>query len=207
MGNISAGTATVIGALIAAISALLGLFIGQYLTRWREDRTKRIQLTIEHTEKQLSEFYSPLLALVEQLDTIADASGEIEKADIKDRPNIDRIMWEDMYSPVHEEILAILKAKIHLIDGFDIKSSFTEYFRHYASQKIYWQLLAKEHPVQEMKIVAYPEAFYWDIRNGLSIVSKRYENSLQELRNRFLRISRESPTPLDGPNGASKGAA
>jgi hypothetical protein len=128
MGNISAGTATVIGALIAAISALLGLFIGQYLTRWREDRTKRIQLTIEHAEKQLSEFYSPLLALVEQLDKIADASGEIEKADIKDRPDIDRIMWEDIYSPVHEEILAILKAKIHLIDGFDIKNSFTDYF-------------------------------------------------------------------------------
>jgi hypothetical protein len=207
MSNISAPTATVIGAVIAAISALLGLFIGQYLTRWREDRTKRIQLTIEHAEKQLSEFYSPLLALVEQLDTIADASGEIEKADIKDRPNIDRIMWEDVYSPIHEEILSILKTKIHLIDGFDIKSSFTEYFRHYASQKIYWHLLAKDHVVPNMKIVGYPESFYWDIRNGLSIVSRRYESSLQELRNRFLRIPRKTPTQLDGPNGASRGGA
>ena len=34
-----------------------------------------------------------------------------------------------------------------------------------------------------MKTVGYPEEFYWDIRNGLYLVTKKYENSLQELRN------------------------
>jgi hypothetical protein len=72
--------ATVIAALIAALSGLLVLFFGQILTRWREDRTKRIQLSIDHAEKQLSEFYSPLLALVEQLDRIAVASDDMYKA-------------------------------------------------------------------------------------------------------------------------------
>ena len=140
--------ATVIAALIAALSGLLVLFFGQILTRWREDRTKRIQLSIDHAEKQLSEFYSPLLALVEQLDRIAVASDDMYKAHKKkngprDKSNIDRIMWE-IYSPVHEEILTILKTKIYLIEGFFISKSVTEYFRHYASQKIYWQLVAKE---------------------------------------------------------------
>jgi hypothetical protein len=45
----AAGTATVIGALIA----LIGLFVGAYLTRWREHRTKRIQLTIEARGKAI----------------------------------------------------------------------------------------------------------------------------------------------------------
>jgi putative ABC transport system substrate-binding protein len=177
---------TVMSALIAAISALLGLFVGQYLTRWREDRTKRIQLTLEHAEKQLSEFYSPLLSLVEQLDTIANASSETDKAKSEERPDIEKIMWAELYRPVHDEILAILRTRIHLIEGFDIKSSFTSYLRHYASQKIRWQLKAKGHPIPDMKTVGYPESFYWDIKNGLYLVSKRYENSLQELRNRFL---------------------
>jgi hypothetical protein len=188
----AAGTATVIGALIA----LIGLFVGAYLTRWREHRTKRIQLTIEHAEKQLSEFYSPLLALVEQLDTIAGASNEIEKANVKDRPNIDRIMWEEIYSPVHDEILTILKTKIHLIEGFDIKESFTAYLHHYASQKIYWQLVAENIIIPDIKIIGYPEEFYWDIRTGLSTVSKRYETSLQELRDPFLRFSLDRAAPL-----------
>jgi hypothetical protein len=188
--------ATVLAAFIAALSGLLVLFFGQFLTRWREDRTKRIQLSIEHAEKQLSEFYSPLLALVEQLDRIAVASDAIYKAHKKkngslDKSNIDRIMWE-IYSPVHEEILTILKTKIHLIEGFFIPKSVTEYFRHYASQKIYWQLVAKESAIKNIKTVGYPEAFYWDIRNGLSIVSQRYESSLQELRTRCFQQVCES---------------
>jgi hypothetical protein len=93
-------------------------------------------------------------------------------------------MWE-IYSPVHEEILTILKTKIYLVEGFFIPKSVTEYFRHYASQKIYWQLLAKESAIKNIKTVDYPEAFYWDIRNGLSIVSQRYERNLQQLRTRF----------------------
>jgi hypothetical protein len=180
----AAAIATVIGALIA----LLGLFVGAYLARWREDRTKRIQLTIEHAEKQLSEFYSPLLALVAQLDRIAEASGDIEKARVEDRPAIDRIMWEDLYFPIHEEILAILKTKIYLIEGFDLQSSFVDYFQHYASQKIYWQLVAKKLLIP-MKIPPFPEKFAEDIRGGLRFVSTRYENSLQELREPVFRFS------------------
>jgi hypothetical protein len=192
--------ATVKAALIAALFGFFGLFITQFLTRWREDRTKRIQLGIEHAEKQLSEFYSPLLALVEQLDRIAIASDAIYKASKKnaseDRSNIDRVMWE-IYSPVHEEILTILKTKIHLIEGFAIPTSVKEYFRHYASQKIYWQLVAKEQVIKNVKTVGYPEAFYWDIRYGLSIVSQRYENSLQELRNPVLsRFANRTSTPV-----------
>jgi hypothetical protein len=194
--NISAPIATVIGAVIAALGTLLGLFLGHFFTRWREDRTKRIQFTIEHAEKQLSEFYSPLLALVEQLDTTARASEAIDEANIEDKPAVDRIMWEDIYSPIHEEIMRILKTKIHLIEGFDIKPSFTHYFHHYASQKIYWHLLTKDHPITGMTIVGYPPDFYDDVREGVTIVGNRYENSLRELRSRFSHFTPERPASL-----------
>jgi hypothetical protein len=61
--------ATVIAAFIAAVVAVAGWFILSYLTGRREDRTKRLQLTMEHSEKQIGEFYAPLLGLLEQLDT------------------------------------------------------------------------------------------------------------------------------------------
>jgi hypothetical protein len=172
-------------AVITAISTLLVVIVTNYLTRRREDRTKRIQLTIEHAERQLREFYSPLLALAMRLDQSAEGSEEIvPKAQITERPDIDRIMWEDIYSPIHEQIISILKTKIHLIEGFDIERAegFKAYLLHYETQKIQWQLNAKGHVIPGVKIPPYPPLFNEDIKRGLSKVSSRYEDSLRELR-------------------------
>jgi hypothetical protein len=178
-----------LAAVITAISALLVATITQYLTRLSEDRTKRIQLTIEHAEKQLSEFYSPLVALALRLDQAAVGSADVVPyATAAERPDVDRIMWEDIYSPIHQEIIFILKTKSYLIEGFDIESAegFIAYLHHYESQRIYWQLAAKNHIIANAKIPAYPPLFNDDIRKGLFIVTSRYENSLQELRGRTL---------------------
>jgi hypothetical protein len=174
-------------AFITAISALLVPTITQYLTRRSEDRTKRIQLAIEHAEKQLSEFYSPLLALALRLDQAAVGSDDVlPYATAAERPAVDRIMWEDIYSPIHQEVISILKTKSHLIEGFDIERAegFIKYLHHYESQRIYWQLVAKEHTIANVEFPPYPPVFNDDIRKGLSIVVSRYENSLQELRGR-----------------------
>jgi hypothetical protein len=147
-----------LAAVITAISALLVAIITQYLTRRSEDRTKRIQITIEHAEKQLSEFYSPLLALALRLDQAAVGSEDVVPyATAAERPNVDRIMWEDVYSPIHQEIISILKTKSHLIEGFDIERAegFVKYLHHYESQRIYWQLAAKNHIIANVTIPAY----------------------------------------------------
>ena len=92
-------------------------------------------------------------------------------------------MWEDIYLPIHKEIINILKTKIHLIEGYDIETAegFKQYLRHYASQEIYWQLLAKGHAIPG-DTYSYPESFNNDIKKGLSTVSKRYQDGFQELR-------------------------
>jgi hypothetical protein len=199
---IMAETGGTSGALIGAIGALFGVVITavfgtivtQNLTRQREDRTKRIQLTIDHAEKQLSEFYSPLLALTVLADQTATASEVLDKAPREDRPAINKIMWEDIYRPIHIEILNILKTKIHLIEGFDIGKArgFKEYLRHYASQQIYWELQKPKGPGLEFNTYPYQELFNEDVEKGLSAVSKRYENSLEELR--------KPPTPERYPS-------
>jgi hypothetical protein len=180
---------TLIGVVITAVFGVIVAIVTQDLTRQREDRTKRIQLTIDHAEKQLSEFYSPLLALAVLLDQTATASEVLDKAPSTDRPAINKIMWEDIYRPIHNEILNILKTKIHLIEGFDIgrAKGFKQYLRHYASQQIYWELLNKG-PGLKFDTYPYKELFNKNVTAGLSTVSKRYEKSLAELR--------EPPTPL-----------
>ena len=62
--------ATIVAALVAAAVAMIGWFVGHLLVSLREDRTRRLQLTIEHAERQIGEFYAPLLGLLEQLDTV-----------------------------------------------------------------------------------------------------------------------------------------
>jgi hypothetical protein len=66
----SRAMATILAAVISAIVAIVGWFIVNLLNGRREDRTKRLALTIEKTEKQIGEFYAPLLGLLEQLDTV-----------------------------------------------------------------------------------------------------------------------------------------
>ena len=166
-------------AAITAISALLVAIITQFLTRRREDRTKRIQLTIEQAEKQLNEFYSPLLSLAMQLDQTAEGSDfVVPKAPDDVRSKIDKIMWDDIYSPIHEKIISILNTKIHLIDGFNIEKGlgFKDYLLHYESQRIYWVLVDKGYTIPDVDFPPYPALFNVDIRAGLSTVTKRYED-------------------------------
>src|SRR5262249_9743725 len=56
-------------AAIAALVGGLGWIVAYVLNGFRDDRTKRLQLTIEHTSTQIREFYAPLVALTDQLDT------------------------------------------------------------------------------------------------------------------------------------------
>ncbi len=63
--------------LAACGTALLGAagWLAAYiLNGWRDDRTKRLQLTIEHTATQIRDFYAPLIALTDQLNSMAEVN-------------------------------------------------------------------------------------------------------------------------------------
>src|SRR5262249_39912729 len=88
--------ATIVAALIAAIVAVTGWFIAHQLTTRREDRTKRLELTIAHSEKQISEFYAPLDFLLKQLDTIVSVKDKIKKGKpVEFVRDLDRITYKE----------------------------------------------------------------------------------------------------------------
>jgi hypothetical protein len=60
-------TTILVTAAVGAVVGGMGWIAAYILTGLREDRTKRLQLTIEHTSTQIREFYAPLMALTDQL--------------------------------------------------------------------------------------------------------------------------------------------
>jgi hypothetical protein len=165
--------------------AAIGWTVAYFLTVWRDDRTKRLQIGLDHTSAQIKEFYAPLVALTDQLNTTANVKDIMtsEKSNAEAHA-LSGLFYEKFFLPIHEEINAILKTKVHLLEGRVVPDSFAEYFRHYATEKAFWSLTKSGKDVSNVQVPAYPSTFYYDVRRGYADVVARYEDTLEELRER-----------------------
>jgi hypothetical protein len=105
-----------------ALLAGVGWIAAYILNGRRDDRTKRIQLTIDHTSTQLRDFYVPLVALTDQLEATDVVKGITiaGKTDEEEKREISQSFYYDRFLPLHCEINQILKTKAHLIEGATI---------------------------------------------------------------------------------------
>ncbi len=126
----------IVPALIAAFVAGLGWFVASWLTSRREDRTKRLQLRIEQAEKQVSEFYSPLIFSIERLDAIYRIKQEMVAACPDKKGPIEEVAYAEYFFPTHQEIATILKTKIHLLEGNAAPPSLLHYIEHFTSENL-----------------------------------------------------------------------
>jgi hypothetical protein len=92
---------TVIAALIAGLIAATGWLISSYLTGAREDRTNRLRLTLDHSERQISEFYPPILGLLKRLNANL---GTVSARQITDLTELHDFIYVQYFVPIHEEI-------------------------------------------------------------------------------------------------------
>jgi hypothetical protein len=171
-------------AAIGAVVSGLGWIAAYFLNGRRDDRTKRIQLTIDHTSTQLSEFYDPLVALTQELAVLAnDVKGKTVCGKTEeDKHAIDELFYNDYFLPLHQEITKILYTKVHLAEGE--LETFPKYFEHYAAEKAYWDLIKKNQDVSNLHPPGYPSEFNFEVRRGRDVVRERYEASIKELRHR-----------------------
>jgi hypothetical protein len=106
------------GTIIAAACAAIGWVVVYFLSSWRDDRTKRLQLEIEHASAQIKHFYAPLVALTDQLDTTVDVLETVTDGKVGgEYHKLAELMYDRFFLPIHEEINAILKTKVHLLEG------------------------------------------------------------------------------------------
>lgn len=177
--------AAIIPALVAAVVAGLGWFVGASLTRRREDRTRRLQLTIEQAEKQVSDFYSPLIFLIEQLDAIYRIKDAMVKACPNKKNQIDDIAYAEHFLPTHREIATLLKTKIHLLEGRAVPPSLLDYIYHFTSENIARQLKRDGIDVWS-QVTTFPSEFFDHLQHDRTLVYMRYQSALAELRHNLV---------------------
>lgn len=151
---------------MAALVAAVGWIGAYYLNGVREDRTKRLQLTIEHTTTQLKEFYAPLLSLTDQLNSLAKVLDLVRENGGGDEKS-DREFYSKFFLPIHEQINDILKTKVHLMEGSEVPASFIQYFEHFAAQKAYYSLVSDGINVSGTGLPGYPSRFLLGRTEGI----------------------------------------
>jgi hypothetical protein len=171
----------IVAALIAAFVAGLGWFVASWLTSRREDRTKRLQLTIEQAEKQVSEFYSPLIFSIERLDAIYRIKNDMVVACPDKKGPIEEVAYAEYFLPTHQEIATILKTRIHLLEGSAVPLSLIDYIDHFTSENLAWRLRRDGIDVWS-EVRRFPSDFFEQLQEDRTLVYTRYQNALQELR-------------------------
>jgi hypothetical protein len=111
-------------ALIGAVVVAAGWLVLHQLERSGEDRRRRLERRLEYATRQIEEFYGPLFNLVHQIFlanhvqhaivSATDESGQRRLSGEQEAVVRDFFQTEH-FSPLHEEINAILKHKLHLI--------------------------------------------------------------------------------------------
>jgi hypothetical protein len=171
----------VLVAIIAGVVTAIGWIVTHFSLKWREDATRRLQLIRDHAAEQIKEFYAPLSALTEQLDAAATICEGVKVLKPEHATKIAELIYADSFEPTHEEIMNILKTKLHLAEPDHInKKSFIDYLHHYRAGHIK-AMLDRNGLSADVKDPGFPSDFPDDIRKGLNAAYARYDASIKEL--------------------------
>lgn len=183
--------ATILAATIAALVAIGGWNVSHYLQMRREDRTRRLEAVLMRTQRQIDEFYGPILDLIEQIFNVwvirenilfpNGRPGSIEGGNLQHH-KIPAFFQEAYFFPLHEKIREILMSKLHFVEGLQVPASFEQYLEH-STQQLVQHRLWKELGVSTEHIpgVPWPSQFSEDVKQSLSILMKRYDDCLHDL--------------------------
>jgi hypothetical protein len=199
-------------ALITTAVTLLGWVVTNSLSRYREDRTRRLEQDIKRYQQQLEEFYGPLFNLLHQTIIYNNVEHEIlvdrQDSEKKIRGNLDdatllkiqEYFDNNYFIKLHDEVSEILKRKLHFVLDGKVPDSIIEYMRHAyqdRAQKQLWKELGIS--TDYLKGKPFPNEFLKDIEHGLETIQKRLNDALQKRevkltlsRNRDKKLTRNS---------------
>jgi hypothetical protein len=185
-----APTATIIGVSATAVVTIAGWNISHILAKRREDHTRRLEATQKHIERQIEEFYGPLLNLIEQVFNVwavrekiiqQNGSSTLPPGKNKQNNEIRYYVQENYFFPLHEKIRELLTEKLYLTDGGHIPESFRAYLEH-STQQIVQKALEKELnlDMRNVPILPWPDSFYQDVKATLESLMERYDQCIQD---------------------------
>ena len=179
-----AEAALAVAGITAAITAI-GWLVTYLYTKRREDRTRRIEATLKYSERQIEELYGPLLSLIEQIFTVWRVRERLLRDDSslapERRTEIREIIWNRFFHPIHEEMNALLKTKLHLVENGDLPPSFQQYLQHVMQEACQHELSQSLNTFMATAHIPWPQEFYPDVQKSLRLIRKRHDACLNNL--------------------------
>src|SRR5437870_3212686 len=170
---------------------VIGWNVSNTLAKRRDAETRRAEATLKHIERQIEEFYGPLLCLIEQIfnvwtvrENLLFPEGRPASLDASDprRNEIFNFFQTTYFFPLHEKIREVLASKLYLVDAGLVPNSFRRYLEH-STQQVGQHRLRTDLGVSTDHIpgVPWPDAFYDDVKASLDELMERHERVLREL--------------------------
>jgi hypothetical protein len=172
-------------ALITGAITIVGWYVTYAYTKSREDRTRRLDIALKLKARQIEELYGPLLSLIEQIFTVWQVRQNILAGDRHtgdDQRRVREFFWKLYFSPLHEEIGALLRAKLYLLEGGHVPTSFEEYLEHSTQEacqhRIWAELAVDTSAVQGRK---WPADFHEDVKGAFNRLMAEYQAGVTRL--------------------------
>jgi hypothetical protein len=180
----SGASSAIITTMITACVTILGWFVAQQLTLAREARNRRLETLLKHYQRQIEEFYGPLFNNINQIfvtnsvhQKISDGLKEETAGQVKE------FYHEARYSPLHAEMMQIIKTKLYLIDGSEMPKSFGDYLEHAIQERDQWEIY-KQLSIDTTFLPGrpWPPEFFDNVQSGLERAMRNYEACIGELK-------------------------
>jgi hypothetical protein len=169
-------------AIIAASVSLTVLAAGWWWAAHRETRARRIESTLARLERQIGEFYGPLLGLIEEYLVIENVekkiieAGRAEKRSLDERAVVRRFIYEEYKRPIHDRLSKILDERLYLVEGGEVPESLREYLKSAVQQGIQYRLWSeKKIQTDFLQGYGFPTNFTNEVKTRLSELLQRQD--------------------------------
>jgi len=176
-------TVAIVTAGIAAIVTIVGWNVSHYLAKRREDRTRRIESSVNRLERQIEEFHGPLLSLIEQIFNVWRVRKKIfDNVDNESKEKIDEFVWREYFLPLHVEIRDLIKVKFYLVDDREVASTIKEYLEH-STQELFQTRISNELHISTAHIEGkrWPRNFHSSVKKAVVDIRKKRETLIKDL--------------------------
>jgi hypothetical protein len=175
--------------LAATIGAGVALAVSSLtlsLTGRREGRGRRTERTLARLERQIGDFYGPLLGLIEEQIIVEDIENRIIEAGrageltADQRAVVRRFIYEGYKSPIHERCTRILNERLYLVEGGLVHESFREYLRSTVQLAVQYRLWSERKIATDfIKGQGFPQDFADEVEKRLVQLLQRQDRIIR----------------------------
>src|SRR6266850_2404214 len=173
-------------ALIAAVVTIAGWYVTYFYTKRREDRTRRTEAQLRYRQRQIEELYGPLLSLIEQIFNTWQVRENIVTGGNptpEQKEQIRHFFWQTYFYPLHQEIGALLKTKLYLLENGQMPASFADYLEHATQEACQNRLWDELHiDTSHVRGKPWPKTFHCDVTKMLDYLMKEHQSGIRDLK-------------------------